>query len=243
MPPAAARSTDTNILVPTLGQSTLSYNITSSVQNQENSEGIVEGETATVHVYINGATETTPISSLTVSITKQGETKPVYTDTRYSVNGYTAIDWKTEEGDAGYYTLTIEAVPSNGYEPETLTRTIIVRDNTYTLNVSNLNPTYNGKTQGVSVTVEGMDIEADLAAKSWTVTYTDANGNKVEPSQAGTYTYTATLPASAYWTEKTVEGTFTIEKRQVFRGGSGRPGQGLRRHHRRQPPGDRARRC
>lgn len=24
-----------------------------------------------------------------------------------------------------------------------------------------------------------------------------------------------TLPASAYWTEKTVEGTFTIEKRQV----------------------------
>ena len=72
----------TNILVPTLGQSTLSYNITSSVQNQENSEGIVEGETATVHVYINGATETTPISSLTVSITKQGETKPVYTDTR-----------------------------------------------------------------------------------------------------------------------------------------------------------------
>mgnify|MGYP002795932458 CR=1 FL=1 len=205
----------TNILVPTLGQSTLSYNITSSVQNQENSEGIVEGETATVHVYINGATETTPISSLTVSITKQGETEPVYTDTRYSVNGYTAIDWKTEEGDAGYYTLTIEAVPSNGYEPETLTRTIIVRDNTYTLNVSNLNPTYNGKTQGVSVTVEGMDIEADLAAKSWTVTYTDANGNKVEPSQAGTYTYTATLPASAYWTEKTVEGTFTIEKRQV----------------------------
>ncbi len=205
----------TNILVPTLGQSTLSYNITSSVQNQENSEGIVEGETATVHVYINGATETTPISSLTVSITKKGETEPVYTDTRYSVNGYTAIDWKTEEGDAGYYTLTIEAVPSNGYEPETLTRTIIVRDNTYTLNVSNLNPTYNGKTQGVSVTVEGMDIEADLAAKSWTVTYTDANGNKVEPSQAGTYTYTATLPASAYWTEKTVEGTFTIEKRQV----------------------------
>lgn len=205
----------TNILVPTLGQSTLSYNITSSVQNQENSEGIVEGETATVHVYINGATETTPISSLTVSITKKGETEPVYTDTRYSVNGYTAIDWQTEEGDAGYYTLTIEAVPSNGYEPETLTRTIIVRDNTYTLNVSNLNPTYNGKTQGVSVTVEGMDIEADLAAKSWTVTYTDANGNKVEPSQAGTYTYTATLPASAYWTEKTVEGTFTIEKRQV----------------------------
>ena len=205
----------TNILVPTLGQSTLSYNITSSVQNQENSEGIVEGETATVHVYINGATETTPISSLTVSITKKGETEPVYTDTRYSVNGYTAIDWKTEVGDAGYYTLQIEAVPSNGYEPETLTRTIIVRDNTYTLNVSNLNPTYNGKTQGVSVTVEGMDIEADLAAKSWTVTYTDANGNKVEPSQAGTYTYTATLPASAYWTEKTVEGTFTIEKRQV----------------------------
>lgn len=205
----------TNILVPTLGQSTLSYNITSSVQNQENSEGIVEGETATVHVYINGATETTPISSLTVSITKKGETEPVYTDTRYSVNGYTAIDWQTEEGDAGYYTLTIEAVPSNGYEPETLTRTIIVRDNTYTLNVSNLNPTYNGKTQGVSVTVEGMDIEADLAAKSWTVTYTDANGNEVEPSQAGTYTYTATLPASAYWTEKTVEGTFTIEKRQV----------------------------
>ena len=205
----------TNILVPTLGQSTLSYNITSSVQNQENSEGIVEGETATVHVYINGATETTPISSLTVSITKQGETEPVYTDTRYSVNGYTAIDWQTEEGDAGYYTLTIEAVPSNGYEPETLTRTIIVRDNTYTLNVSNLNPTYNGKTQGVSVTVEGMDIEADLAAKSWTVTYTDEEGNKVEPSQAGTYTYTATLPASAYWTEKTVEGTFTIEKRQV----------------------------
>ena len=204
----------TNILVPTLGQSTLSYNITSSVQNQENSEGIVEGETATVHVYINGATETTPISSLTVSITKQGETEPVYTDTRYSVNGYTAIDWQTEEGDAGYYTLTIEAVPSNGYEPETLTRTIIVRDNTYTLNVSNLNPTYNGKTQGVSVTVEGMDIEADLAAKSWTVTY-DEEGNKVEPSQAGTYTFVVTLPASAYWTEKTVEGTFTIEKRQV----------------------------
>lgn len=205
----------TNILVPTLGQSTLSYNITTDKFTNFNEEGIVEGEKATVHVYINGATETTPISSLTVSITKKGETEPVYTDTRYSVNGYTAIDWKTEEGDAGYYTLTIEAVPSNGYEPETLTRTIIVRDNTYTLNVSNLNPTYNGKTQGVSVTVEGMDIEADLAAKSWTVTYTDANGNKVEPTQAGKYDYVVTLPASAYWTEKTVEGTFTIEKRQV----------------------------
>lgn len=205
----------TNILVPTLGQSTLSYNITSSEQNQKNSEGIVEGETATVHVYINGATETTPISSLTVSITKQGEAKPVFTDTRYSVNGYTAIDWETEVGDAGYYELKIVAVPSNGYEQETLTRTIIVRDDSYTFNVSNPNPTYNGKTQGVSVEVEGMDIKAELAAKSWTVTYTDADGNKVEPTQAGKYDYVVTLPASAYWTEKTVKGTFTIEKRQV----------------------------
>lgn len=205
----------TNILVPTLGQSTLSYNITTDKFTNFNEEGIVEGEKATVHVYINGATETTPISSLTVSITKQGETGPVYTDTRYSVNGYTAIDWQTKVGDAGYYELKIEAVPSNGYEPETLTRTIIVRDDSYTFNVSNLNPTYNGKTQGVSIAVEGMDIEAALAAKSWTVTYTDAEGNKAEPTQAGTYTYIATLPASAYWTEKTVEGTFTIEKRQV----------------------------
>lgn len=205
----------TNILVPTLGQSTLSYNITTDKFTNFNEEGIVEGEKATVHVYINGATETTPISSLTVSITKEGETKPVFTDTRYSVNGYTAIDWQTKVGDAGYYELKIEAVPSNGYEPETLTRTIIVRDDSYTFNVSNLNPTYNGKTQGVSVAVEGMDIEAALAAKSWTVTYTDTEGNKVEPTQAGEYDYVVTLPASAYWTEKTVEGTFTIEKRQV----------------------------
>lgn len=205
----------TNILVPTLGQSTLSYNITTDKFTNFNEEGIVEGEKATVHVYINGATETTPISSLTVSITKQGETEPVYTDTRYSVNGYTAIDWQTKVGDAGYYELKIEAVPSNGYEPETLTRTIIVRDDSYTFNVSNLNPTYNGKTQGVSVEVEGMDIEAELAAKSWTVTYTDADGNKVEPTQAGKYDYVVTLPASAYWTEKTVKGDFTIEKREV----------------------------
>lgn len=59
----------------------------------------------------------------------------------------------------------------------------------------------------------GSDIDA-AAAKSWTVKYYDkVTGKQVEPSQAGTYTAKVTLPASAYWTEKVEEFTFTIEQR------------------------------
>jgi hypothetical protein len=115
----------------------------------------------------------------------------------------------------GYYTIKVDAVPSNGYGEKKVTKDVIVRDDNYGFTVGNEMTTYNGRTQGVTVAITGMDIEAALAQKSWTVTYRDAAGNMVEPNQAGTYTYTVTLPASAYWTEKTATGTFTIAKREV----------------------------
>lgn len=79
--------------------------------------------------------------------------------------------------------------------------------------------TYNGRTQGLEVALNGFGFNGtginDAANKSWTVRYEDANGNPVEPTQAGTYKAKITLPASAYWTEQSIETTFTIAPRSV----------------------------
>ena len=94
-----------------------------------------------------------------------------------------------EQVQPGFYTLTVVATSNTGYMTETITRSLIVRESSYKFNVSNLNPTYNGRTQGVSVSLDefhfnGSDIDA-AAAKSWTVKYYDkVTGKQVEPSQA-----------------------------------------------------------
>lgn len=214
-----------NVMMPTSGETTIAVAVNTN-ERGDNLEGITEGETVTVNVLVSGAVGAVPNATLNVTIeaddTKGNATGYEKTFTsKATVDGWNAFEWDTgaEQVQPGFYTLTVVATSNTGYMTETITRSLIVRENSYKFNVSNLNPTYNGRTQGVSVTLDefyfnGSDIDA-AAAKSWTVKYYDAAGKQVEPSQAGTYTAKVTLPASAYWTEKVEEFTFTIEQRKV----------------------------
>lgn len=215
-----------NVMMPTSGEATIAVAVNTN-ERGDNLEGITEGETVTVNVLVSGAVGAVPNATLNVTITaddtKGNETnyKKTFTS-KATVDGWNAFEWDTvaEQVQPGFYTLTVVATSNTGYMTETITRSLIVRESSYKFNVSNLNPTYNGRTQGVSVALDefhfnGSDIDA-AAAKSWTVKYYDkVAGKQVEPSQAGTYTAKVTLPASAYWTEKVEEFTFTIEQRKV----------------------------
>lgn len=205
-----------NVLVVGAGMATVTTNITTSANQKFNEEGIVSGETATIHVLASGAAKTTPISTVTATITKSGATEPVFNEKANNVNGYTSFAWDTADLTPGYYTLTVTAESNNGYAPQTITRTLIVRDNAYTLTADKVvSKVYNGKAQGIDWTLTGVDIEDALAQKSVVVYYTK-DGKMVEPTQAGEYQYDLYLPASAYWTELThITGTFIIEKRKV----------------------------
>lgn len=216
-----------NVMMPTSGEATIAVAVNTN-ERGDNLEGITEGETVTVNVLVSGAVGAVPNATLNVTITaddtKGNETnyKKTFTS-KATVDGWNAFEWDTvaEQVQPGFYTLTVVATSNTGYMTETITRSLIVRESSYKFNVSNLNPTYNGRTQGVSVSLDefhfnGSDIDA-AAAKSWTVKYYDkVTGKQVEPSQAGTYTAKVTLPASAYWTEKVEEFTFTIEQRKVY---------------------------
>lgn len=205
-----------NVLVVGAGMATVTTNITTSANQKFNEEGIVSGETATIHVLASGAAKTTPISTVTATITKSGATEPVFNEKANNVNGYTSFAWDTSDLTPGYYTLTVTAESNNGYAPQTITRTLIVRDNAYTLTATKESKVYNGKAQGIDWELTGVDIENALAQKSVVVYYYDKDGKMVEPTQAGKYQYDLYLPASAYWTELThVSGTFIIEKRPV----------------------------
>ena len=215
-----------NVMMPTSGEATIAVAVNTN-ERGDNLEGITEGETVTVNVLVSGAVGAVPNATLNVTITaddtKGNETnyKKTFTS-KATVDGWNAFEWDTvaEQVQPGFYTLTVVASSNTGYMTETITRSLIVRESSYKFNVSNLNPTYNGRTQGVSVSLDefhfnGSDIDA-AAAKSWTVKYYDkVTGKQVEPSQAGTYTAKVTLPASAYWTEKVEEFTCTIEQRKV----------------------------
>lgn len=204
-----------NVLVVGAGMATVTTNITTSANQKFNEEGIVSGETATIHVLASGAAKTTPISTVTATITKSGAPDPVFNEKANNVNGYTSFAWDTANLTPGYYTLTVTAESNNGYAPQTITRTLIVRDNAYTLTATKESKVYNGKAQGIDWTLTGVDIENALAQKSVVVYYTK-DGKMVEPTQAGEYQYDLYLPASAYWTELThITGTFIIEKRPV----------------------------
>lgn len=216
-----------NVMMTTSGEATIAVAVNTN-ERGDNLEGITEGETVTVNVLVSGAVGAVPNATLNVTITaddtKGNETnyKKTFTS-KATVDGWNAFEWDTgaEQVQPGFYTLTVVATSNTGYMTEKITRSIIVRESSYKFNVSNLNPTYNGRTQGVSVSLDefhfnGSDIDA-AAAKSWTVKYYDkVTGKQVEPSQAGTYTAKVTLPASAYWTEKVEEFTFTIEQRKVY---------------------------
>ena len=204
-----------NVLVVGVGMATVTTNITTSANQNFNEEGIVSGETATIHVLASGAAKTTPISTVTATITN-GASETVFNEKANNVNGYTSFAWDTSGLTPGYYTLTVTAESNNGYAPQTITRTLIVRDNAYTLKATKESKVYNGKAQGIDWELTGVDIENALAQKSVVVYYYDKDGKMVEPTQAGKYQYDLYLPASAYWTELThITGTFTIEKRPV----------------------------
>ena len=210
-----------NVLVVGAGQATVTTNITTSNNTKFNEEGIVEGETVTIHALVAGASNVTPISNLTVTITPKGSSDAVFTDKLTTVNGYNAFTWNTTGVTPGYYTLTVEATSNNGYAPQTITRTLIVRDNTYTLTVTDNSKVYNGKAQGIDWSLTDIDFENAMALNSVVVYYYEklengARGMQVEPTQAGDYIYELYLPASAYWTELThVTGEFTITPRPV----------------------------
>lgn len=222
-----------NVMMPTSGETTIAVAVNTN-ERGDNLEGITEGETVTVNVLVSGAVGAVPNATLNVTIeaddTKGNMTGYEKTFTaKATVDGWNAFEWDTSARDdndkltePGFYTLTVEATSNTGYAAEKITRSLIVRESSYKFNVSNLDPTYNGRTQGVSVTLDGFhfngnDID-DAAAKSWTVKYYKGEvkpENLVEPSQAGTYKAVVTLPGSAYWTEHSETVDFTISKRSV----------------------------
>lgn len=202
-----------NILVAADAPATVTVNVNTS-NTADGFEGIVEGETVTIHTFASGASGTTPISELTATITDASGAE-VDKQVKTNVNGHVSFDWTAAK--PGYYTLKVVAKFTNGYSDKEITRTLIVRDNAYDFIPAGDNTTYNGKVQGLTVTVDNMGIESDLAQKSVVVYYyTDANRTQqVEPTQAGTYYATIRLQESAYWTEKTENVTFTIKQREV----------------------------
>lgn len=208
-----------NILVAANAPATLTVNVNTS-NTSDGYEGIVEGETVTIHTFTSGATGTTPISQLTVNIyegkSPAAGATPVFTAEKANVNGHVSFDWN-KDVTPGYYTLKVKATFTNGYDDKEITRTLIVRDNDYSFNVTDDNAVYNGKVQGLNVAVQNMGIENALAQKSVVVYYytDEARTQQVEPTQAGTYYATVRLQESAYWTEKTIYPTFTIKPREV----------------------------
>lgn len=213
-----------NILVAANAPATLTVNVNTD-NTSKGYEGIVEGETVTIHTFTSGATGTTPISQLTVNIYpgKPAEVAaattpvaPVFTAEKANVNGHVSFDWN-KDVTPGYYTLKVKATFTNGYDDKEITRTLIVRDNDYKFELSGDNAVYNGKVQGLNVAVQNMGIEDALAQKSVVVYYytDEARTQQVEPTQAGTYYATVRLQESAYWTEKTFPATFTIKPREV----------------------------
>jgi len=210
-----------NILVASDAPATVTVNVNTN-NVADGFEGIVEGEKVTIHTFTSGAVGTTPISELTMTITKGGT--EVEKQTKDNVNGHVSFDWDTTNAGPGYYTMTVNAKFTNGYSDKTITRTLIVRDKAYELAATKTSKFYNGKAQGIDWTLTGMDIENGLAQKSVVVHYyADENRTQmVEPTQAGTYYYDMYLPESAYWTEfdtdelsQHVRGEFTIERRAL----------------------------
>lgn len=208
-----------NILVAANAPVTLTVNVNTS-NTGKGYEGIVEGETVTIHTFTSGATGTTPISKLTVNIyagkNPATDAEPVFTAEKADVNGHVSFDWSNGV-TPGYYTLKVNATFTNGYDDKEITRTLIVRDNDYQFKLTGDNAVYNGKTQGLNVEVQSMDIESAFAQKSVVVYYytDEARTQQVEPTQAGTYYATVRLQESAYWTEKSIPATFTIQPRAV----------------------------
>ena len=212
-----------NILVANPAPPTVTVNVNTD-KTRAGFEGIVQGEKVTIHTFASGATGTTPISELTATVTAT-DVKDVAAGTvvdeqvKTNVNGHVSFDWTAAK--PGYYTLKVVAKFTNGYSDKTITRTLIVRDNDYGFTPAGDNTTYNGKVQGLTVTVNNMGIESDLAQKSVVVYYYRSEAdrtnmvNMVEPTQAGTYYATIRLQESAYWTEKTENVTFTIKQREV----------------------------
>ena len=211
-----------NVLCAADGQTTIDVLIDTNGRGT-NKEGITEGETVNVNVFLSGATQATPIADVTVKIendTAKGNNETYSTTlTGSTVNGWNVFPWNTVGVAPGFYKVTVSSKSNTGYADETVTRSLIVRESSYSIAPSNTTVTYNGRTQGLTVTLDGFDFKGtginEAANKSWTVRYEDANGNPVEPTQAGTYKAVITLPASAYWTEQTKTVDFTIEKRSV----------------------------
>lgn len=215
-----------NVLMPTDTNMTVSVALNTSKIGAENTEGITEGETVTANVYLSGVVGAVPNANVTVTVTNDdakgngtaGEYKQILGN-KNTVNGWNAFDWDTTGVAPGFYTLTVSATTNTGYAAKEITRSLIVRESSYTIAPSNTTVTYNGRTQGLEVTLNGFDFKGtginEAANKSWTVKYYDKDNNLVEPTQAGKYTATITLPASAYWTEQRIEKTFTIKQRSV----------------------------
>lgn len=223
-----------NVLMPTDTNMTVSVALNTSKIGAENTEGITEGETVTANVFLSGVVGVVPNANVTVKVTndsaKGNDTTYEKTFTSMNtVNGWNAFSWNTAESDdkgvptaPGFYTLTVSATTNTGYAAKEITSSLIVRESSYDFNIDNRTTTYNGQTQGVTVTLNGFDFKGKdikaAAEKSWTVKYYKGEvkpENLVEPSQAGTYKAVVTLPGSAYWTEQTKTVDFTIEKRSV----------------------------
>ena len=211
-----------NVLCAADGQTTIDVLIDTNGRGT-NKEGITEGETVNVNVFLSGATQATPIADVTVKIendTAKGNNETYSTTlTGSTVNGWNVFPWNTVGVAPGFYKVTVSSKSNTGYADETVTRSLIVRESSYTIAPSNTTVTYNGRTQGLTVALNGFGFNGtginEAANKSWTVKYYDKGNNLVEPTQAGTYRAVVTLPASAYWTEQTKTVDFTIKQRSV----------------------------
>ena len=227
-----------NVLTTESGKATISVGINTNKVGKtgENLEGITLGETMTANVFVSGAVSATPHAQVTVTITNDAAkgNDVAYKKTltiKNTVNGWNAFDWDTRTGDdsgeetaPGFYTMTVTATSNTGYQATPITRSLIVRENRHSLTITNREPVYNGRTQGVVVALNGFEFRGEgiqaAAERSWTVKYYEKNddgtkGAMVEPTQAGKYIAVVTLPASAYWTEVEETVDFEIKPRAV----------------------------
>lgn len=213
-----------NVITTGEANSTVSVSLNTSKISGENTEGITEGEIVTANVFVSGATSKTPEGALSVSVQNDSTKGNLVAYSKEltgknTVNGWNDFEWDTKDAVPGYYTMTVTFTSNVGYKTQTITRSLLVRESTYSIVAGNTNPTYNGQTQGVTVELKDFDFNGtgvnDAAKRSWTVKYYDKDNKLVEPVQAGTYTAEITLPASAYWTEETVTVDFTIAPRTV----------------------------
>ncbi len=157
--------------------------------------------TAANDTYNGSAFNGSPVTTVNGTVTNSGIT---YTYTALGSN--TVIPAPT---DAGTYTVTASYAGSTDYTAGSASANFTIAQATPTVSVTDSNATYNGSAfNGSPVTT----VNGTVTNSGITYTYTELGSNTVipAPTDAGTYTVTATYPGSTDYTARSASANFTI---------------------------------